>query len=87
MGTIAELFYPSTPHHLDRRSPTRREPTPCFPEPNMADTADMADETLEKSMLTLPPFQLCLAHYCELHGPTPLMVTEGLPVADRKSVV
>ncbi|EGS22107.1 uncharacterized protein CTHT_0016230 [Thermochaetoides thermophila DSM 1495] len=23
---------------------------------------------------------LCLAHYCELHGPTPLMVTEGLPV-------
>ncbi|KAK1829392.1 folliculin [Podospora conica] len=33
-----------------------------------------------KSMLTLPPFQLCLAHYCELHGPTPLMVTEGLPV-------
>ncbi|KAK0749918.1 vesicle coat protein [Schizothecium vesticola] len=31
-------------------------------------------------MLTLPPFQLCLAHYCELHGPTPLMVTEGLPV-------
>lgn len=26
------------------------------------------------------PFQLCLAHYCDLHGPTPLMVTEGLPV-------
>lgn len=25
-------------------------------------------------------FQLCLAHYCDLHGPTPLMVTEGLPV-------
>ncbi len=24
--------------------------------------------------------QLCLAHYCDLHGPTPLMVTEGLPV-------
>ncbi|KAK3305808.1 vesicle coat protein [Chaetomium strumarium] len=24
---------------------------------------------------------LCLAHYCDLHGPTPLMVTEGLPVA------
>ncbi|KAK3689590.1 vesicle coat protein [Podospora appendiculata] len=23
---------------------------------------------------------LCLAHYCDLHGPTPLMVTEGLPV-------
>ncbi|EJT68655.1 hypothetical protein GGTG_13771 [Gaeumannomyces tritici R3-111a-1] len=25
--------------------------------------------------------QLCLAHYCDVHGPTPLMVTEGLPVA------
>ncbi|KAK2049654.1 hypothetical protein LZ31DRAFT_562467 [Colletotrichum somersetense] len=24
--------------------------------------------------------QLCLAHYCDQHGPTPLMVTEGLPV-------
>ncbi|TVY31581.1 hypothetical protein LSUB1_G008974, partial [Lachnellula subtilissima] len=23
---------------------------------------------------------LCLAHYCDTHGPTPLMVTEGLPV-------
>ncbi|KAI1099014.1 vesicle coat protein [Jackrogersella minutella] len=23
---------------------------------------------------------LCLAHYCDLHGPTPLMVTEGIPV-------
>ncbi|KAK0649409.1 vesicle coat protein [Cercophora newfieldiana] len=31
-------------------------------------------------MLTHPPFQLCLAHYCDFHGPTPLMVTEGLPV-------
>lgn len=25
--------------------------------------------------------QLCLAHYCDLHGPTPLMVTEGLPAS------
>ncbi|KAI0018887.1 vesicle coat protein [Xylariomycetidae sp. FL0641] len=24
--------------------------------------------------------KLCLAHYCDTHGPTPLMVTEGLPV-------
>ncbi|UZP42581.1 hypothetical protein NXS19_010397 [Fusarium pseudograminearum] len=24
---------------------------------------------------------LCLAHYCDLHGPTPLMVTEGLPAS------
>lgn len=23
---------------------------------------------------------LCLAHFCDTHGPTPLMVTEGLPV-------
>ena len=23
-------------------------------------------------------FQLCLAHYCDIHGPTPLMVTEGI---------
>ncbi|ROT35820.1 hypothetical protein SODALDRAFT_381108 [Sodiomyces alkalinus F11] len=22
---------------------------------------------------------ICLAHYCDIHGPTPLMVTEGLP--------
>ncbi|KAI1822204.1 vesicle coat protein [Xylaria intraflava] len=31
------------------------------------------------SLLT-SDIQLCLAHYCDLHGPTPLMVTEGLPV-------
>ncbi|KAK0625249.1 vesicle coat protein [Bombardia bombarda] len=30
--------------------------------------------------MLIPDFQLCLAHYCDLHGPTPLMVTEGLPV-------
>jgi hypothetical protein len=24
---------------------------------------------------------LCLAHYCDTHGPTPLMVTEGIPAA------
>ncbi|TVY78331.1 hypothetical protein LSUE1_G006697, partial [Lachnellula suecica] len=23
---------------------------------------------------------LCIAHYCDTHGPTPMMVTEGLPV-------
>lgn len=27
----------------------------------------------------LTDIQLCLAHYCDTHGPTPLMVTEGLP--------
>ncbi|KAK4166574.1 vesicle coat protein [Cladorrhinum sp. PSN259] len=31
-------------------------------------------------MLLIPHLQLCLAHYCDLHGPTPLMVTEGLPI-------
>lgn len=29
----------------------------------------------------LMTLQLCLAHYCDLHGPTPLMVTEGLPAS------
>ncbi|KAI1642617.1 vesicle coat protein [Daldinia loculata] len=32
----------------------------------------------------LTHIQLCLAHYCDLHGPTPLMVTEGLPVPCRQ---
>lgn len=31
-------------------------------------------------MMLISHLQLCLAHYCDLHGPTPLMVTEGLPV-------
>ncbi|KIH89028.1 hypothetical protein SPBR_07031 [Sporothrix brasiliensis 5110] len=31
-------------------------------------------------MMLISNFQLCLAHFCEVHGPTPLMVTEGLPV-------
>ncbi len=31
-------------------------------------------------LMPTPTFQLCLAHYCDVHGPTPLMVTEGLPV-------
>lgn len=30
--------------------------------------------------MILTNFQLCLAHYCDIHGPTPLMVTEGLPI-------
>lgn len=31
-------------------------------------------------MILTSGFQLCLAHYCDTHGPTPLMVTEGLPI-------
>ncbi|KAI3401122.1 hypothetical protein diail_268 [Diaporthe ilicicola] len=31
-------------------------------------------------MILISGVQLCLAHYCDVHGPTPLMVTEGLPV-------
>ncbi|KAJ9148512.1 Folliculin [Pleurostoma richardsiae] len=31
-------------------------------------------------MILTAGIQLCLAHYCDVHGPTPLMVTEGLPV-------
>jgi hypothetical protein len=34
----------------------------------------------ETPQLTVPSLQLCLAHYCDVHGPTPLMVTEGIPV-------
>ncbi|KAK1498292.1 hypothetical protein CTAM01_07510 [Colletotrichum tamarilloi] len=32
------------------------------------------------SLSLMTGLQLCLAHYCDQHGPTPLMVTEGLPV-------
>ncbi|KAI0486752.1 vesicle coat protein [Xylaria cf. heliscus] len=39
----------------------------------------VADRPAVVSLLTMD-IQLCLAHYCDLHGPTPLMVTEGLPV-------
>ncbi|RYC63692.1 hypothetical protein CHU98_g2545 [Xylaria longipes] len=39
----------------------------------------VADRPAVVSLLTTD-IQLCLAHYCDLHGPTPLMVTEGLPV-------
>lgn len=35
---------------------------------------------LDRMLTQNPRLQLCLAHYCDLHGPTPLMVTEGLPV-------
>lgn len=31
-------------------------------------------------MILTTGVQLCLAHYCDVHGPTPLMVTEGLPI-------
>ncbi|KAJ4388106.1 hypothetical protein N0V93_008711 [Gnomoniopsis smithogilvyi] len=31
-------------------------------------------------MILTSGVQLCLAHYCDVHGPTPLMVTEGLPI-------
>ncbi|WYZ34118.1 hypothetical protein EsH8_I_000394 [Colletotrichum jinshuiense] len=33
------------------------------------------------SLSLMTGLQLCLAHYCDQHGPTPLMVTEGLPVS------
>ncbi|KAF5022579.1 hypothetical protein F66182_5365 [Fusarium sp. NRRL 66182] len=36
---------------------------------------------MRKTRQLMPSFQLCLAHYCDLHGPTPLMVTEGLPAS------
>ncbi|KAI0533236.1 vesicle coat protein [Xylaria digitata] len=39
----------------------------------------VANRPAQLSSLTTD-IQLCLAHYCDLHGPTPLMVTEGLPV-------
>ena len=35
----------------------------------------------QEFMLICTSRQLCLAHYCDTHGPTPLMVTEGLPVS------
>ncbi|KAF7552101.1 hypothetical protein G7Z17_g4562 [Cylindrodendrum hubeiense] len=34
-----------------------------------------------KAQQLMSSLQLCLAHYCDLHGPTPLMVTEGLPAS------
>ncbi|KAH6896804.1 vesicle coat protein [Thelonectria olida] len=34
-----------------------------------------------KTQRLMSSLQLCLAHYCDLHGPTPLMVTEGLPAS------
>ncbi|KAK5995534.1 hypothetical protein PT974_03943 [Cladobotryum mycophilum] len=33
---------------------------------------------MDPTSLLTPNLQLCLAHYCDIHGPTPLMVTEGL---------
>ncbi|KAK1783307.1 vesicle coat protein [Copromyces sp. CBS 386.78] len=39
---------------------------------------DLVD--IDRMLTQTPRLQLCLAHYCDLHGPTPLMVTEGLPV-------
>jgi hypothetical protein len=35
---------------------------------------------LTAETMLISHLQLCLAHYCEVHGPTPLMVTEGLSV-------
>lgn len=34
--------------------------------------------TMDPMFWLTPNLQLCLAHYCDIHGPTPLMVTEGL---------
>lgn len=31
-------------------------------------------------MILTSGLQLCLAHYCDVHGPTPVLVTEGLPI-------
>lgn len=34
-----------------------------------------------KALELILNLQLALAHYCDIHGPTPLMVTEGLPAS------
>ncbi|KAJ0160489.1 hypothetical protein CTA2_7862 [Colletotrichum tanaceti] len=44
----------------------------------LEDSATMPQSPDTQSLMT--GLQLCLAHYCDQHGPTPLMVTEGLPV-------
>ncbi|KAL7918992.1 vesicle coat protein [Trichoderma austrokoningii] len=36
---------------------------------------------MDLTLLLTLNLQLCLAHYCDIHGPTPLMVTEGLAAA------
>jgi hypothetical protein len=42
--------------------------------------ADMGKQYPNDISVLMSHLQLCLAHYCDLHGPTPLMVTEGVPV-------
>lgn len=37
--------------------------------------------TMGKSLQLITDLQLALAHYCDIHGPTPLMATEGLPAS------
>ncbi|CAG9991555.1 unnamed protein product [Clonostachys byssicola] len=34
-----------------------------------------------RTLQLIANLQLSLAHYCDIHGPTPLMVTEGLPTS------
>lgn len=70
MGAIAELFYPIAAHAPPAALHDQTH-SPCFSRNARAGT--------NRAML-IPNFQLCLAHYCDLHGPTPLMVTEGFPV-------
>ncbi|KAF5521569.1 hypothetical protein CGCA056_v006387 [Colletotrichum aenigma] len=42
--------------------------------------AETMHQPQPNSLSLMTGIQLCLAHYCDQHGPTPLMVTEGLPV-------
>jgi len=78
MGAIAELFYPPP---AQRNHSAHPDPSQCAYPFDVRVGADisLAGGPLHGAML-IPSFQLCLAHYCDLHGPTPLMVTEGLPV-------
>lgn len=57
------------------------ENTPILPLASGTEAMRQQQHPHESDQVSLTAgIQLCLAHYCDLHGPTPLMVTEGLPV-------
>ncbi|KAH6606072.1 folliculin [Trichoderma cornu-damae] len=66
LATAASPLIPSYPPLLS--SP------PILP----ASPAPAGRQAMDPTLLLTLNLQLCLAHYCDIHGPTPLMVTEGL---------
>ncbi|ODA83488.1 hypothetical protein RJ55_02002 [Drechmeria coniospora] len=86
--SLPSLPHGANPYPRPLATPSMAMSRPCLaalPDPSclespthMTPFAPSRASVMADTLWLTERFQLCLAHYCDTHGPTPLMVTEGL---------